>query len=52
MGKGVAAPMLAGIAVTAADPGSLWGAVRESFAVANAVRAAACFRDWLKAIAG
>jgi hypothetical protein len=32
------APMLAGIAVTAADPGGLWGAVRESVAVAGAVR--------------
>jgi hypothetical protein len=36
----VGAPMLAGIAVTAADPGGLWGAVRESVAVAGAVRAA------------
>jgi hypothetical protein len=34
----VAAPMLAGIAVTAADPGGLWGAVKESVAVAGAVR--------------
>ncbi len=33
----VAAPMLAGIAVTAADPGGLWGAVKESVAVAGAV---------------
>jgi hypothetical protein len=36
----VAAPMVAGIAVTAADPGGLFGAVRESFAVAGAVQAA------------
>jgi hypothetical protein len=34
----VGAPMLAGIAVTAADPGGLWGAVKESVAVAGAVR--------------
>jgi hypothetical protein len=34
----VAAPMLAGIAVTAADPGGLWGAVKESVAVAGAER--------------
>jgi hypothetical protein len=34
----VAAPMLAGIAVTAADPGGLWGAVKESVAVAGVVR--------------
>jgi len=34
----VAAPMLAGIAVTAAEPGGLWGAVKESVAVAGAVR--------------
>ena len=31
------APMLAGIAVTAADPGGLWGAVKESTAVAAAL---------------
>ena len=31
------APMLAGIAVTAAEPGGLWGAVRESAAVAGAM---------------
>jgi hypothetical protein len=36
----VAAPMLAGIAVTAADPGGLWGALKESVAVAGAVRGA------------
>jgi hypothetical protein len=36
----VGAPMLAGIAVTAADPGGLWGAVKESVAVAGAVREA------------
>ncbi len=34
----VGAPMLAGIAVTAADPGGLWGAVKESTAVAGALR--------------
>jgi hypothetical protein len=34
----VAAPMLAGIAVTAAEPGGIWGAVMESVAVAGAVR--------------
>ncbi len=34
----VGAPMLAGIAVTAAEPGGLWGAVRESTAVAGALR--------------
>jgi hypothetical protein len=33
----VGAPMLAGIAVTAADPGGLWGAVKESTAVAGAL---------------
>lgn len=36
----VAAPMVAGIAVTAADPGGLIGALRESFAVAGAVQQA------------
>lgn len=36
----VGAPMLAGIAVTAAEPGGLFGALKESFAVAGAVRAA------------
>ena len=36
----VGAPMLAGIAVTAADPGGLWGAVKESTAVAGALRKA------------
>ena len=35
----VGAPMLAGIAVTAAEPGGLWGAVKESAAVAGALRA-------------
>jgi hypothetical protein len=45
----VAAPMLAGIAVTAADPGGLWGAVRESVAVAGAVRAAKADADPLVA---
>jgi hypothetical protein len=34
----VGAPMLAGIAVTAAEPGGLWGAVKESMAVAGALR--------------
>lgn len=33
----VGAPMLAGIAVTAAEPGGLWGAVKESAAVAGAI---------------
>ena len=36
----VAAPMLAGIAMTAADPGGLWGAVRESTAAASGIRSA------------
>jgi len=36
----VGAPMLAGIAVTAAEPGGLWGAVKESTAVAGALRKA------------
>lgn len=36
----VAAPMLAGIAMTAADPGGLWGAVRESTAAAGGIRSA------------
>ena len=35
----VGAPMLAGIAVTAADPGGLWGAVKEGTATASALRA-------------
>jgi len=35
----VGTPMLAGIAVTAAEPGGLWGAVQESVSVAGAVRA-------------
>ena len=34
----VGAPMLAGIAVTAAEPGGLFGAIKESFAVAGAMR--------------
>jgi hypothetical protein len=33
----VGAPMLAGIAVTAAEPGGLWGALKESMAVAGAM---------------
>lgn len=37
----VGAPMLAGMAVTAADPGGLWGAVRESAATAGALRGTA-----------
>lgn len=37
-GRVVGAPMLAGIAVTAAEPGGLWGAVKESMAVAGALR--------------
>jgi len=45
----VAAPMLAGIAVTAAEPGGLWGAVKESVAVAGAVRAAKADADPLVA---
>jgi predicted flap endonuclease-1-like 5' DNA nuclease len=45
----VAAPMLAGIAVTAADPGGIWGAVKESVAVAGAVRAATADADPLVA---
>ena len=36
-GRVVGAPMLAGIAVTAADPGGLWGALKESMAVASSV---------------
>jgi hypothetical protein len=31
------APMIAGIAVTAAEPGGLWGAVKESVAVASTI---------------
>lgn len=34
----VGAPMLAGMAVTAADPGGLWGAVKESVGTASALR--------------
>ena len=37
----VGAPMLAGIAVTAAEPGGLWGAVKEGTATASALRAGA-----------
>ena len=33
----VGAPMLAGVAVTAAEPGGLWGAVKESAAVAGSL---------------
>jgi hypothetical protein len=36
----VAAPMMVGIAVTAADPSGIWGAVKESVAVAGAVQQA------------
>ena len=32
-----AAPLLAGMAVTAADPGGIWGAIRESTSVAEAL---------------
>ena len=39
-GRVVGAPMLAGMAVTAADPGGLWGAVKESAASARGVIAA------------
>ncbi len=45
----VGAPMLAGIAVTAAEPGGLWGAVKESVAVAGALRAAKADADPLVA---
>jgi hypothetical protein len=45
----VGAPMLAGIAVTAAEPGGIWGAVKESVAVAGAVRAAKADADPLLA---
>jgi hypothetical protein len=34
----VGAPMLAGMAVTAADPSGLWGVLRESAAMAGAIR--------------
>jgi hypothetical protein len=37
----VGAPMLVGVAVTAADPGGLWGAVKEGTATASALRAGA-----------
>ena len=37
-GRVVGAPMLAGIAVTAAEPGGLCGALRESMAAAGALR--------------
>ena len=33
----VSAPMLAGIAITAADPGGLWGALKESAAAAGQI---------------
>ena len=45
----VGAPMLAGIAVTAAEPGGLWGAVKEGVAVAGAMRAARTEGDPLAA---
>jgi hypothetical protein len=45
----VGAPMLAGIAVTAAEPGGLWGAVRESAATAGALRGAKDSADPLSA---
>jgi hypothetical protein len=41
----VGAPMLAAIAVTAAEPGGLWGAVKEGAAVAGALRAARGIAD-------
>lgn len=34
----IAAPMIAGFAITAADPGGLWGAVKEASATAGALR--------------
>ena len=43
----VGAPMLAGIAVTAAAPGGLLGALKESFAVASAMRGARGEEDTL-----
>ena len=43
----VGAPMLAGVAVTAAEPGGLLGALRESFAVAGAMGAAKAGGDSL-----
>jgi hypothetical protein len=43
----VGAPMLAGIAVTAADPGGLWGAVKEGTATASALREGAGGADGL-----
>ncbi len=43
----VGAPMLAGIAVTAADPGGLWGAVKEGTATASALRTGAGASDGL-----
>ena len=45
----VGAPMLAGIAVTAAAPGGLVGALQESFAVAGAMRSAKGGGDTLAA---
>lgn len=36
----IRAPMVASFAITAADPGGLWGAVREAGAAAGALRAA------------
>jgi hypothetical protein len=48
----VGAPMLAGIAVTAAEPGGLWGAVRESVAAAGAVRAGSRDNPLIAEIAG
>lgn len=48
----VAAPMLAGIAVTAAEPGGLWSVVRESVAVAGAVREATAGAPLVAEIAG
>ena len=36
----MAAPMIAGMAVTAADPGGLWGAIKEGLALGGALRTA------------
>ena len=46
----VGAPMLAGIAVTAAEPGGLWGAVKESAATAGALRGGGADNPLIKAI--
>jgi hypothetical protein len=49
----VEAPMLAGIAVTAADPSGLWGTLKESFATGGAlakIKADAAANPLIKAI--